>query len=63
MEITASDDEVRRFSVGDVLLVEDTWGKGHASKVISDEDSQALLVTASNRHKIAFHEVLTISTS
>ena len=43
-EITASDGEVRTFSTGDVLLVEDTKGKGHASRVISDDDSLALLV-------------------
>ena len=43
-EITASDGEVRTFSTGDVLLVEDTNGKGHASRVISAADSLALLV-------------------
>src|SRR5258707_6309825 len=42
-EITASDGEVRTFSTGDVLLVEDTKGKGHASRVVSDDDSLALL--------------------
>jgi hypothetical protein len=44
-EVTASDGEVRTFSRGDVLLVEDTTGKGHASRVVSEEDSLALLVT------------------
>jgi quercetin dioxygenase-like cupin family protein len=43
-EITASDGEVRTFSSGDVILVEDTKGKGHSSRVISDDDSLALLV-------------------
>lgn len=43
-EVTASDGEVRTFKKGDVLLVEDTCGKGHASRVISDEDSLSLLV-------------------
>ena len=43
-EVTASDGEMRTFSKGDVLLVEDTTGKGHASRVISDEPSVALLV-------------------
>jgi quercetin dioxygenase-like cupin family protein len=46
-EVSSSDGEVRRFSRGDVLLVEDTTGKGHASRVTSDEDSLALLVTLS----------------
>ena len=35
-EVTASDGESRRFPVGSVLMVEDTTGKGHASRVISD---------------------------
>ena len=35
-EVTASDGESRRFSLGDVLLVEDTGGKGHKSRVISE---------------------------
>jgi quercetin dioxygenase-like cupin family protein len=43
-EVTASDGEVRTFAKGDVLLVEDTTGKGHASRVISQEESLALLV-------------------
>jgi hypothetical protein len=43
-EITASDGEVRRFSGGAVVLVEDTTGTGHASRVISSEDSLSLLV-------------------
>src|SRR5438105_15862265 len=40
-EVTASDGESRRFSVGSALLVEDTKGKGHASSVTSKEDSLA----------------------
>lgn len=43
-EVTASNGEMRTFSQGDVLLVEDTSGKGHASRVISEVDSLALLV-------------------
>ena len=43
-EVIASDGEARTFTKGDVLLVEDTTGKGHASRVISEEDSLALLV-------------------
>jgi quercetin dioxygenase-like cupin family protein len=35
-EVTASDGETRRFSAGSVLLVEDTTGKGHWSRVGSD---------------------------
>lgn len=43
-EVTASDGESRRFGPRSVLLVEDTTGKGHASRVIGAEDSLALLV-------------------
>ena len=43
-EITASDDEARRFKTGDVLLVEDVTGKGHRSRVVSEADSLALMV-------------------
>src|ERR1051326_4431602 len=39
-----SDGETRRFGVGSVLLVEDTTGKGHSSRVISETDSLAVMV-------------------
>ena len=43
-EVTASDGETRRFACGSVLLVEDTSGKGHTSRVVGTEDSLALLM-------------------
>jgi len=43
-EVTASDGETRRFGVGSVLLVEDTTGKGHTSRVVSKVDSVAAMV-------------------
>jgi hypothetical protein len=43
-EVTASDGESRRFGVGSVLLVEDTQGKGHTSRVVSETDSLAAMV-------------------
>src|SRR5438105_14666975 len=43
-EVTASDGEARRFSAGSVLLVEDTSGKGHRSRVTGKEDSLAAMV-------------------
>jgi hypothetical protein len=46
-EITASDGETRTLLPGSVILVEDTKGKGHRSRVVSDEDSLALLVQLS----------------
>jgi hypothetical protein len=43
-EVTASDGESRRFRVGSVLLVDDTSGKGHSSRVTSATDSVAVMV-------------------
>jgi len=43
-EVTASDGETRRFSTGSVLLVDDTTGEGHASRVVSQAGSLALMV-------------------
>jgi hypothetical protein len=37
MDVTASDGETRRFGPGDLLLLEDVVGKGHASRVVGDE--------------------------
>ena len=43
-EVTASDGESRRFAAGAALLVEDTTGTGHSSRVLSDMDSIAAVV-------------------
>ena len=43
-EFTTSDGETRRFGVGSVLLVDDTNGKGHSSRVVSETDSVAAMV-------------------
>jgi hypothetical protein len=43
-ELEASDGEVRRFGPGSIIRVEDTTGKGHASRVISDSESLAGIV-------------------
>jgi hypothetical protein len=43
-EVTASDGESRRFGSGSVLLVEDTIGKGHSSRVGSQGGSLAAVV-------------------
>ena len=43
-EVTASNGESRRFAVGSVLIVEDTHGKGHASRVVSPTASVAVMV-------------------
>jgi hypothetical protein len=44
MEATVSDGEVRRFGPGSVVLVEDTSGKGHASRVLGNNDVLAAMV-------------------
>ena len=36
MEVTASDGETRRFDAGDLLLLEDTTGKGHTTQILED---------------------------
>jgi uncharacterized cupin superfamily protein len=41
---TASDGEVRRVKAGDVVLVEDTWGKGHLSKAIDNKPRHCIFV-------------------
>ena len=46
-EVTASDGESRRFGVGSVLLVDDTSGKGHTSRVVSETSSLAVMVQLS----------------
>lgn len=38
VEITASDGTARRFPPGSALAVEDTTGKGHAARVLGDEE-------------------------
>lgn len=43
-QVTASDGESRRFGIGSTLLVEDTTGKGHSSRVVSESDSLAAMV-------------------
>ena len=43
-EIEASDGTKRLFGPRSVLLVEDTFGKGHNSRVVSNDDSLAMLV-------------------
>jgi hypothetical protein len=45
VQITASDGEVRRIGAGEVLLVEDTWGKGHLSRAIDGKLRHCIFVT------------------
>jgi len=43
-EVTASDGEVRKFVPGDVVLLEDTSGKGHKAKVTSPAGAIVMMV-------------------
>ena len=44
-EVTASDGDVRKFREGSVFLLEDTWGKGHQTKITGDIDMILVAVT------------------
>jgi hypothetical protein len=44
VQITASDGECRRIGAGEVLLVEDTWGKGHLSKALDGKLRHCIFV-------------------
>jgi hypothetical protein len=44
IESEVSDGEVRRFGPGNIALVEDTTGKGHAGRVIGTDDALLAIV-------------------
>lgn len=44
IEITVSDGETRRFAGGDVLLVEDTTGRGHRTRHTRPERRHTLFI-------------------
>ncbi len=43
-EVTTSDGNVQRFSAGSVLLIEDTQGRGHSTRIIGPDDAVVLAV-------------------
>lgn len=45
VDIEISDGTVRRFSTGDILLVEDTTGHGHKSKAVNHQPRKSVFVT------------------
>ena len=47
LEVEVSDGEVRTFGPGSTLLVEDTIGRGHISRVISEERGYMLVIPLS----------------
>ena len=44
VEITASDGESRKIGAGEVILVEDTTGKGHLSKALDNKIRNCIFV-------------------
>jgi len=44
LEVEAGDGNVRRFTSGDVLLLEDTTGGGHVTRVVGDSDARGVFV-------------------
>jgi EutQ-like cupin domain len=44
VEITVSDGETRRFGGGDVVLLDDTSGKGHYSKAVNGEPRNSIFI-------------------
>lgn len=47
-EAQVSDGEIRSFRKGSILLVEDTWGKGHKSRVLGSEEMVVAIVHLPN---------------
>lgn len=48
-EGTASDGDAHNFSVGDVLLLEDTWGKGHSTRITTEHDGPIFAVLLADK--------------
>ena len=44
VEIEVGDGSVRRFGAGDILLAEDTTGRGHISRAIGNEERRSIFV-------------------
>src|SRR5258706_597368 len=44
VQITASDGQSRKIGAGEVILVEDTWGKGHLSKALDGKLRNCIFV-------------------
>lgn len=45
IEIEVSDGETRQFEGGDVLLVEDTSGKGHRTRTVDGKPRRSIFIT------------------
>ncbi len=47
LQVGVSDGNTRLFQAGDIVLVEDTWGKGHTTRVLGDDDVTAAFIQLS----------------
>ena len=45
VDVEIGDGTVRRFSTGDVLLAEDTTGRGHKSRAVDNQPRKSIFVT------------------
>jgi hypothetical protein len=45
VDIIAGDGTKRRFGPGDIMLAEDTTGKGHISRAVNDKPRKCIFVT------------------
>ncbi len=45
VDIEVGDGTIRRFGPGDILLAEDTTGKGHRSRAVNAQPRQSIFVT------------------
>ena len=43
-EVTVGDGTIRRFEQGDILLAEDTYGRGHITTAVDDHPWQAVFI-------------------
>lgn len=48
VEVTAGDGEARRFGPGDIVLLEDTTGIGHQTRVVGDEGNLTVMVAVAD---------------
>ncbi len=45
VDIEIGDGTIRRFSAGDILLAEDTTGRGHISRAVDGKSRKSLFIT------------------
>jgi len=53
LEIQVGDGEIRKFSAGSIILVEDTSGRGHVSRNLGNSEVNAIFVQLSAGSKEA----------